>query len=101
MALSHPLPQFRRDRWAPIDLGTFRVPEEWDERTLIRFGAVDWRSLLSRREGIACSPRHEKITTGRPSTTSACSTSSCPKPSALGALRGSRSCHVRRSADQA
>lgn len=46
MALSHPLPQFRRDRWAPIDLGTFRVPEEWDERTLIRFGAVDWRATV-------------------------------------------------------
>src|SRR5581483_2341094 len=45
-ALSHPLPQFRRDVWAPIDVGTFRVPAEWGERTLIRFGAVDWRATV-------------------------------------------------------
>jgi beta-galactosidase/beta-glucuronidase len=45
-ALTHPLPQFRRDVWAPIDVGTFRVPDEWRERTLIRFGAVDWRATV-------------------------------------------------------
>jgi beta-galactosidase/beta-glucuronidase len=57
-ALTHPLPQFRRDVWAPIDVGTFRVPDTWDERTLIRFGAVDWRAsvfldgdLLGEHEG--------------------------------------------------
>jgi beta-galactosidase/beta-glucuronidase len=44
--LTHPLPQFRRDVWAPIDVGTFRVPEDWHERTLIRFGAVDWRATV-------------------------------------------------------
>jgi beta-galactosidase/beta-glucuronidase len=43
-ALTHPLPQFRRELWAPIDVGTFRVPEDWQARTLIRFGAVDWRA---------------------------------------------------------
>jgi beta-galactosidase/beta-glucuronidase len=45
-SLSHPLPQFRRDRWAPIGVGTFRVPDDWRERTLIRFGAVDWRATV-------------------------------------------------------
>jgi beta-galactosidase/beta-glucuronidase len=45
-ALTHPLPQFRRDVWAPIEAGTFRVPDEWRERTLIRFGAVDWRATV-------------------------------------------------------
>ena len=45
-ALKHPLPQFRRDRWLPVDPGTFRVPADWDERTLIRFGAVDWRATV-------------------------------------------------------
>jgi len=45
-SLSHPLPQFRRERWAPIEVGTFRVPDDWRERTLIRFGAVDWRATV-------------------------------------------------------
>jgi beta-galactosidase/beta-glucuronidase len=58
--LSHPLPQARRDRWqlllehafardeehARTEL-TFRVPEDWDERTLLRFGAVDWRATVT------------------------------------------------------
>jgi hypothetical protein len=58
--LSHPLPQARRDLWLPLDLGpagtgeldhwtqrcTFRVPDEWQERTLLRFGAVDWRATI-------------------------------------------------------
>jgi beta-galactosidase/beta-glucuronidase len=44
--VTHPLPQFRRDLWAPVDVGTFRVPERWHERTLIRFGAVDWRATV-------------------------------------------------------
>jgi beta-galactosidase/beta-glucuronidase len=44
--LTHPLPQFRRDLWAPIEVGTFRVPETWGARTLIRFGAVDWRATV-------------------------------------------------------
>ena len=26
---------------------TFRVPDEWRERTLLRFGAVDWRATVS------------------------------------------------------
>jgi beta-galactosidase/beta-glucuronidase len=43
---AHPLPQFRRERWAPIDVGTFRVPQDWPGRTLIRFGAVDWRATV-------------------------------------------------------
>jgi beta-galactosidase/beta-glucuronidase len=45
-SLTHPLPQFRRDRWAPIDIGTFRIPDDWHERTLVRFGAVDWRATV-------------------------------------------------------
>ena len=59
--LSHPLPQARRDLWAPLDLGapqlldeeharhrcTFRVPHEWNVRTLLRFGAVDWRAAVT------------------------------------------------------
>jgi beta-galactosidase/beta-glucuronidase len=44
--LTHPLPQFRRELWAPVDVGTFRVPDSWGERTLIRFGAVDWRATV-------------------------------------------------------
>jgi beta-galactosidase/beta-glucuronidase len=44
--VTHPLPQFRRDLWAPVDVGTFRVPDRWNERTLIRFGAVDWRATV-------------------------------------------------------
>ena len=58
--LSHPLPQARRDRWqllldqafvrdeerARTEL-TFRIPEDWDERTLLRFGAVDWRAVVT------------------------------------------------------
>jgi beta-galactosidase/beta-glucuronidase len=45
----------------PLDLGTgevhdeehvtyryaFRVPDEWNERTLLRFGAVDWRATVT------------------------------------------------------
>ena len=42
--MNHPLPQFRRERWAPVDGGRFRVPDDWGERTLVRFGAVDWRA---------------------------------------------------------
>jgi beta-galactosidase/beta-glucuronidase len=57
--LSHPLPQARRDLWLPLldhDFGDgehhvtrlpFRVPDEWNERTLVRFGAVDWRATVS------------------------------------------------------
>jgi beta-galactosidase/beta-glucuronidase len=53
------LPQARRDLWLPLlehDFGnderhttsiSFRVPDEWHERTLIRFGAVDWRATVS------------------------------------------------------
>src|SRR5205814_37520 len=26
---------------------TFRVPDDWRERTLVRFGAVDWRATVS------------------------------------------------------
>jgi beta-galactosidase/beta-glucuronidase len=44
--VAHPLPQFRRDLWAPIEVGTFRVPNEWNTRTLVRFGAVDWRATV-------------------------------------------------------
>jgi hypothetical protein len=51
--VSHPLPQARRDLWRELPLApahgdehatqsvTFTVPDEWKERTLIRFGAVD------------------------------------------------------------
>jgi beta-galactosidase/beta-glucuronidase len=87
-ALSHPLPQFRRERWASLDgawkgqlapgaawrdirvpftfeaplsgIGagrevherlryrrSFRVPDEWRERTLLRFSAVDWHATVS------------------------------------------------------
>jgi len=60
-ALSHPLPQARRDLWLPLDVGppelldgeharhrcTFRVPNEWNARTLLRFGAVDWRATVT------------------------------------------------------
>jgi beta-galactosidase/beta-glucuronidase len=42
----HPLPQFRRDLWTPVELGRFRVPDRWNERTLVRFGAVDWRATV-------------------------------------------------------
>lgn len=57
--LTHPLPQARRDLWLPLldhDFGggehhmtrlPFRVPDEWKERTLVRFGAVDWRATVS------------------------------------------------------
>jgi hypothetical protein len=59
--LSHPLPQARRDLWTPLDLGApellddeharhrcvFRVPDAWNERTLLRFGAVDWRATVT------------------------------------------------------
>lgn len=58
-ALTHPLPQARREVWAPLSLETehlgpetlrhrvrFRVPAEWRERTLLRFGAVDWRATV-------------------------------------------------------
>src|SRR5947208_1342556 len=58
--MKHPLPQARRDRWrlllehafetdveqARTELA-FRVPEDWNERTLVRFGAVDWRATVS------------------------------------------------------
>jgi beta-galactosidase/beta-glucuronidase len=58
--VAHPLPQARRDLWLPlrehaferdvehvrIEL-PFRVPDEWDERTLVRFGAVDWRATAT------------------------------------------------------
>lgn len=58
-ALNHPLPQARRDLWLPLldhDFGgdeqhvtrlPFRVPDEWNERTLVRLGAVDWRATVS------------------------------------------------------
>jgi beta-galactosidase/beta-glucuronidase len=60
-SLGHPLPQARRDLWTPLDIGagevhdaehvayrhTFRVPDEWNERTLLRFGAVDWRATVT------------------------------------------------------
>jgi beta-galactosidase/beta-glucuronidase len=59
--LSHPLPQARRDLWLPLDLAApevldaeharqrcvFRVPDAWNARTLVRFGAVDWRARVS------------------------------------------------------
>jgi beta-galactosidase/beta-glucuronidase len=57
--LSHPLPQARRDLWLPLlerDFGSeeahttrigFRIPKEWQERTLLRFGAVDWRATVT------------------------------------------------------
>jgi beta-galactosidase/beta-glucuronidase len=57
--LSHPLPQARRDLWLPLlehDFGSgeehvtrieFRIPAEWNERTLVRFGAVDWRATVT------------------------------------------------------
>jgi len=59
--LNHPLPQARRDLWLPVDVGvpellddeharqraTFRVPDEWNARTLLRFGAVDWRATVT------------------------------------------------------
>jgi beta-galactosidase/beta-glucuronidase len=57
--LSHPLPQERRDLWLPLlerDFGgeeehttriPFRIPREWRERTLLRFGAVDWRATVT------------------------------------------------------
>ena len=57
--LSHPLPQARRDLWLPLlehDVGSgeehvtrvaFRIPDLWNERTLIRFGAVDWRATVT------------------------------------------------------
>jgi beta-galactosidase/beta-glucuronidase len=44
--VTHPLPQFARERWAPIDIGRFRVPHDWGVRTLVRFGAVDWRATV-------------------------------------------------------
>ena len=57
--LSHPLPQARRDLWQELPLPpahheaerstqsvTFTVPHEWNERTLIRFGAVDWQATV-------------------------------------------------------
>jgi beta-galactosidase/beta-glucuronidase len=57
----HPLPQARRDLWLPLDVGapeplddeharnrcTFRVPDDWNEHTLLRFGAVDWRATVT------------------------------------------------------
>jgi beta-galactosidase/beta-glucuronidase len=58
--MNHPLPHARRDRWLLLlehaserDVEracaeiSFRVPEDWDERTLVRFGAVDWRATVS------------------------------------------------------
>jgi beta-galactosidase/beta-glucuronidase len=57
--LSHPLPQARRDLWLPLlerDFGSeeehttrigFRIPQDWRERTLLRFGAVDWRATVT------------------------------------------------------
>ena len=58
--LTYPLPQFRRDRWQLLlehaferDVEhtrtelTFRIPDDWDERTLLRFGAVDWRATVT------------------------------------------------------
>jgi beta-galactosidase/beta-glucuronidase len=63
--LSHPLPQARRDLWLPLldhaferDVESarieipFRVPDEWQERTLVRFGAVDWRATV-KLDGVA------------------------------------------------
>ena len=60
MLSGHPLPQFRRDRWQLLlehaferDVEetrtelTFRIPEDWAERTLLRFGAVDWRATVT------------------------------------------------------
>ena len=61
--MTHPLPQARRDTWLSLDgdwtapparddveratyRRTFRIPEEWRERTLLRFGAVDWRATV-------------------------------------------------------
>jgi hypothetical protein len=57
--VSHPLPQARRDRWSPLELETeprsaetlrhrarFRVPDDWADRTLLRFGGVDWRARV-------------------------------------------------------
>jgi beta-galactosidase/beta-glucuronidase len=57
--LSHPLPHARRDVWLPLlerDFGSeeehttripFRIPQDWRERTLLRFGAVDWRATVT------------------------------------------------------
>jgi len=59
--LTHPLPQARRDLWLPLDVGApqpldteharhrcrFRVPRRWNTRTLLRFGAVDWRATIT------------------------------------------------------
>jgi Glycosyl hydrolases family 2, TIM barrel domain/Glycosyl hydrolases family 2 len=59
--LNHPLPQARRDLWLPLDVGaaelldveharhrcTFRVPDQWNVHTLLRFGAVDWRATVT------------------------------------------------------
>jgi beta-galactosidase/beta-glucuronidase len=58
--VSHPLPQARRELWAGIldatvshdeerlrARTTFRVPDNWNERTLLRFGAVDWRATVT------------------------------------------------------
>ena len=57
--LSHPLPQARRELWLPLlerDFGgeeehttrvVFRIPQEWRERTLLRFAAVDWRATVT------------------------------------------------------
>jgi beta-galactosidase/beta-glucuronidase len=57
--VTHPLPQARRELWLPLldrDFGTneqhttrieFRIPDEWQTRTLLRFGAVDWRATVS------------------------------------------------------
>lgn len=52
----HPLPRFARERWLPLEgpwpvveterttyRHTLRVPDGW-ERTLLHFGAVDWRA---------------------------------------------------------
>jgi beta-galactosidase/beta-glucuronidase len=57
--LSHPLPQARRDLWLPLAESAqahekeqwtttipFRIPDEWNERTLVRFGAVDWEATV-------------------------------------------------------
>jgi beta-galactosidase/beta-glucuronidase len=50
-AVSHPLPQARRERWQLLhlvdDRCRFRIPDDWNERTLIRFGAVDWRASVT------------------------------------------------------
>jgi beta-galactosidase/beta-glucuronidase len=58
--LTHPLPRARRDLWAELPLtvsphdseratqaAAFRVPGEWNERTLIQLGAVDWQATVS------------------------------------------------------